>query len=71
MTVAQAAEEWDLFFYEKLGHMALAGIFSELGSPNYWYRTYPAIFNLADFGSPRVCATPVCNASLHRLCANP
>ena len=54
MSVAEAAAEWDLFFYNKLGDMALSGLFSELGSPNYWYRTYPAIINLADFGSPRV-----------------
>jgi len=54
MSVAEAAAEWALFFTNKLGDMALSGLFSELGSPNYWYRTYPAIINLADFGSPRV-----------------
>ena len=54
MTVAEAAEEWDLFFYNKLKDQALSGLFSENGSPNYWYRTWPAIFNLADLGSARV-----------------
>jgi hypothetical protein len=54
MTVAEAAEEWDLFFYNKLKDQALSGLFSENGSPNYWYRTWPAIFNLVDLGSVRV-----------------
>lgn len=46
MTVTEAAAEWDLFFYNKLKDQALSGLFSENGSPNYWYRTWPAIFNL-------------------------
>jgi hypothetical protein len=54
MTVSEAVAEWDEYFYNKLKHQALSGLFSENGSPNYWYRTWPAIFNLADFGSPRV-----------------
>ena len=54
LTVAAAAAEWDLFFYNKLKDQALAGLFSENGSPNYWYRTWPAFFNLADLGSTRV-----------------
>ena len=54
MTVSEAAAEWDAFFYNKLADQALSGLFSENGSPNYWYRTWPAIFNLADLGSPRV-----------------
>eukprot|EP01048_Picozoa_sp_COSAG05_P009318 COSAG05_NODE_757_length_7492_cov_8.402543_5_plen_92_part_00 len=54
MTVSEAAAEWDQFFYNKLKDQALSGLFSENGSPNYWYRTWPAIFNLADLGSPRV-----------------
>ena len=54
MTVSEAAAEWDEFFYNKLRDQALSGLFSENGSPNYWYRTWPAIFNLADLGSPRV-----------------
>eukprot|EP01051_Picozoa_sp_SAG22_P001600 SAG22_NODE_64_length_23238_cov_83.185566_13_plen_624_part_00 len=54
MTVSEAAAEWDEFFYNKLKDQALSGLFSENGSPNYWYRTWPAIFNLADLGSPRV-----------------
>ena len=54
MTVSEAAAEWDEFFHNKLKDQALSGLFSENGSPNYWYRTWPAIFNLADFGSPRV-----------------
>ena len=54
MTVSEAAAEWDTFFYNKLKDQALSGLFSENGSPNYWYRTWPAIFNLADLGSARV-----------------
>jgi hypothetical protein len=54
MTVSEAEAEWDLFFYHKLKDQALSGLFSENGSPNYWYRTWPAIFNLADLGSARV-----------------
>ena len=54
MTVSEAVAEWDAFFYNKLRDQALSGLFSENGSPNYWYRTWPAIFNLADLGSPRV-----------------
>ena len=54
MTVSEAAAEWDEFFYNKLKDQALSGLLSENGSPSYWYRTWPAIFNLADLGSPRV-----------------
>ena len=50
MTVSEAAAEWDEFFYNKLADQALSGLFSENGSPNYWYRTWPAFFNLADLG---------------------
>ena len=41
MTVSDAAAEWDEFFYNKLKDQALSGLFSENGSPNYWYRTWP------------------------------
>jgi hypothetical protein len=41
LTVAQAAEAWEEYFYHWLKNRAITGIFSELASPNYWYRTYP------------------------------
>jgi hypothetical protein len=54
LTVAQAAEAWEEYFYIWLRDHAVSGIFTELGSPNYWYRTWPAVFNLVDMGSPRI-----------------
>ena len=48
MTVTELASSWEGFIYEWLSEHARRGIFVELGSTNYWYRTWPAVLNLLD-----------------------
>ena len=53
MTVTELASSWEGFIYEWLSEHARRGIFVELGSTNYWYRTWPAVLNLLDLPQSR------------------
>lgn len=47
-TVSQAAGLLDTFMYSWLRDRATHGFFIELASNSYWYRTWPAVYNLRD-----------------------
>lgn len=64
LTVSEATAEWDLFFYNKLKDQSLSGLFSENGSPNYWYRTWPGVHPAA---CPHLRCRLVANCEMNSL----
>ena len=50
-TVQEHYLAWEKFFYAQLKERATRGVFVELASNNYWYRTWPCMFNLLDLPS--------------------
>eukprot|EP00040_Diaphanoeca_grandis_P009732 m.49900 g.49900 ORF g.49900 m.49900 type:complete len:705 (-) comp21159_c1_seq1:362-2476(-) len=51
-TVYETAGAWENFTYTWLKAKALHGLFTELGSSGYWYRTWPCLFALHDLSLP-------------------
>ena len=47
-TVAGIAAQWDAFVCAWLEARATTGLWIEIGSNSYWYRTWPAVLNLLD-----------------------
>ena len=50
-TVTEHYALWETFFYDQLKIRATQGLFVELASNNYWYRTWPCMANLLDMPS--------------------
>lgn len=47
-TVGECYEAWNTYFRRAIKDWSLHGLWQELGSTNYEYRTYSALFNLVD-----------------------